>query len=219
MASAASRGHTSDGNRGGRPVRSRSGAGFKREISLPFDTRYATRAKPARRPGGRTDVRRRGARIHLARQGDLHDPLPPPPCRRHAVALLIGLGTATFAAAATGPVTAAESDGGSGSQAPEIETLSGEDIESTLIGNTVVGVMDDGHDYVEYYVQGGLILAEDYMAQWSIEDDRMCFDYSRADKTCFGVGLQRGEVVWMQDGEAVGKGHILDGNAYGFDNR
>jgi hypothetical protein len=135
---------------------------------------------------------------------------------RRAAGLLFGVGAAVALAAA--PVAAA-SESDSEAQEPEIQTLSGEEIESTLIGNTVVGMMDDGHDYAEYYVQGGLILAEDYTAQWSIDGDRMCFDYSRADKTCFGVGLQRGEVVWMQDGEAVGKGHILDGNAHGFDNR
>ena len=96
------------------------------------------------------------------------------------------------------------------------DPITGDQIEDMLIGNTVVGEMNDGHDYAEFYAPGGVVIAEDYHAQWSIEGDEMCFDYSRADKSCFGVAVDMGKVQWLDDGEVVGEGHVLPGNPHDF---
>jgi hypothetical protein len=95
------------------------------------------------------------------------------------------------------------------------EALSGAEIRALIGGNTVAGSMADGQDYAEFYAEDGTIHGDGYTGSWSIDGDRVCFDYGDG-ATCYGVTADGRSVTWMLDGEADGTGTVRDGNPMDF---
>jgi hypothetical protein len=91
------------------------------------------------------------------------------------------------------------------------DMLEGAEIRALIAGNTVTGSMSSGQDYAEFYAEDGTIHGRDYTGEWSIEDDRMCFDYGDG-ATCYGVAADGDAVTWMLDGESDGTGVVRAGN-------
>jgi|AntRauTorcE11898_2_1112593.scaffolds.fasta_scaffold00145_17 hypothetical protein len=90
-------------------------------------------------------------------------------------------------------------------------TLQGSEIRSLIAGNTVTGSMSSGQDYAEFYAQDGTIHGRDYTGEWSIEDDKMCFDYGDG-ATCYEVAANDDAVTWVLGGESDGTGVVREGN-------
>ncbi|MEQ9260137.1 MAG: hypothetical protein RIG84_13705 [Roseovarius sp.] len=91
------------------------------------------------------------------------------------------------------------------------EMATGDDIMSAISGNTVQGSMADGAGYTEFYDTDGTIKGADYTGAWTVEADKMCFDYGEG-KTCWGVKIEGDMVTWMDGDTADGTGTILSGN-------
>lgn len=95
------------------------------------------------------------------------------------------------------------------------ELASGDQIMSTISGNTVQGGMSDGSAYTEYYDTDGTIKGANYTGAWSVEGDTMCFDYGEG-KNCWGVAIEDDMVTWMNGDTADGSGTVLTGNPNDF---
>ncbi|WP_070987409.1 hypothetical protein [Halofilum ochraceum] len=93
----------------------------------------------------------------------------------------------------------------------EDNTLNGSEIRSLIAGNTVTGSMSSGQDYAEFYAEDGTIHGRDYTGEWSIQDDKMCFDYGDG-ATCYEVAADGDTVTWVLDGKADGTGVVREGN-------
>jgi hypothetical protein len=88
-------------------------------------------------------------------------------------------------------------------------TLTGGEIRSTIIGNTISGV-EDGKDYEEFLHPDGWIFGHEkegsYKGRWLIEKEKLCLFYEEgrhAGKTnkweCLTVGLDGTKVIWDED--------------------
>lgn len=95
------------------------------------------------------------------------------------------------------------------------EMATGDEIMSSISGNTVQGSMADGSAYTEFYEEGGTIKGADYTGTWTVEDDQMCFDYGEG-KSCWGVAMDGDMVTWMNGDTADGTGTIVSGNPNNF---
>lgn len=104
-----------------------------------------------------------------------------------------------------------------GAEAPAAaEILSGDQIWSTLAGNTVEGAMEATGAYVEFYDPAGVVRGRDYQGRWTVEGDSMCFEYTGSPKECWQVGRHEGAIEWLQGGEVHGMGRLVPGNPNGF---
>ena len=91
----------------------------------------------------------------------------------------------------------------------------GAQIDTAISGNTVQGSMSSSGAYTEFYAADGRIGGDGYSGEWSVEGDRMCFDYGQG-PDCWGVRIEGDMVTWVQDGEALGTGTIVPGNPNDF---
>ncbi len=96
------------------------------------------------------------------------------------------------------------------------ETATGDAIKAAISGNTVQGSMADATAYTEFYAADGVIKGKDYTGAWTIEADKMCFDYGTDPATCYGVSIVGDQVTWLTDGVSAGTGTLLPGNPNGF---
>ena len=96
--------------------------------------------------------------------------------------------------------------------------LTGEEIKTEIVGNTISGATSSGHPYTEYYRDDGRILAKDYAGSWRIEGDRMCVDYDNNDDYdgCWSLALDGRRMEWLKDGVVFGEGTVLEGNPLGL---
>lgn len=102
---------------------------------------------------------------------------------------------------------------GAAAQAPE--TLDGAAITALVAGKTVEGSMLATGPYAEFYAADGTIRGDGYTAAWSVDGDTMCFDYGEG-PGCWSVGQAGDEVLWIEDGEVVGTGRVVEGNPNAF---
>lgn len=91
----------------------------------------------------------------------------------------------------------------------------GDQITAAVAGNTVHGNMLDSGVYTEFYQADGVIKGADYSAKWSIDGDKMCFDYGQG-ADCWSVRLDGASVTWIKDGAEKGTGTIVSGNPNNF---
>src|SRR5262245_58519743 len=96
------------------------------------------------------------------------------------------------------------------------DKLSGEQIRAAIVGNTVQGTMEGTGDYAEYYQQDGTIYAQSYGGAWTIEGDRMCFQYGSDPKACWEVAKEGDTLQWIKDGKVEGTGTVAPGNPHNF---
>lgn len=101
-----------------------------------------------------------------------------------------------------------------GAGAGEVKVLTGEEILSTIIGNTLDGQM--GTAFTEYYRQDGVIKGMSgegrYDGHWYIKDNMLCFDYDQP-FGCRKIGLAGDAVSFITDtGETDGTGTLLKDN-------
>jgi len=105
------------------------------------------------------------------------------------------------------------------------DAMSGTEIRSTIIGNTMSGTLEDGTEWTEYYDPDGTIRGIDsanggYNGRWSIrEDDVMCWAYA-PDFAIIGCVLLNieGDVVSFQQigGHTEPPAKLLTGNPLGL---
>lgn len=88
----------------------------------------------------------------------------------------------------------------------------GSEIRSAIAGNTIQGSMGSTGGYLEYYDPSGAIKGKDYVGQWSVEGDLMCFSYQNTPKQCWSVDINGSSVRWIKNGAAQGTGTIIRGN-------
>ena len=104
--------------------------------------------------------------------------------------------------------------GARGAAADEVRILSGEEILSMIIGNTVDGQM--GTTFTEYYRNDGVIKGMSgegrYDGHWYIKDDMLCFEYDQP-FGCRKIGLFGDSVSFITEtGETDGTGRLLADN-------
>ena len=95
------------------------------------------------------------------------------------------------------------------------DAAKGDAILAAISGNTVQGAMVSSGAYTEFYAADGAIKGKDYTGKWTIDADKMCFDYGEA-IACFGVRLNGDQLTWVADGKDDGTGTIVAGNPNGF---
>ena len=95
------------------------------------------------------------------------------------------------------------------------DVATGDAITAAISGNTVQGSMVSSGVYSEFYGADGVIKGKDYSGKWTIDADKMCFDYSEG-VTCFGVRIAGDQVTWVGEKGDEGTGTIVAGNANGF---
>src|SRR5262245_43950813 len=76
----------------------------------------------------------------------------------------------------------------------------GDQIKAAISGNTVQGNMDASGPYAEFYAGDGQIKGKDYIGQWSVEGDAMCFVYQDTPKECWSVEINGDQVRWIKNG-------------------
>ncbi len=94
--------------------------------------------------------------------------------------------------------------------------LNGEEIRTTLSGNTVSGSMTEFGPYTEYYAPDGTVKSHGQSGTWKIEGDTVCFTFSGNDAGCWHVGKNGDMLQWFQDGELLGSGKVEEGNPEGL---
>ena len=82
--------------------------------------------------------------------------------------------------------------------------MSDQEIQTSVIGNTVTG-MEDGEHYVEFLSPDGRILGRSrsgaYSGVWRIKTKRLCVSYDgKASWDCAAVRLNGEQVVWIAHG-------------------
>lgn len=95
------------------------------------------------------------------------------------------------------------------------ELAKGADITAAIAGNTVQGSMLASGAYTEFYAADGTIKGADYTGTWSVEGDKMCFNYGET-PDCWNVRIDGEAVTWVQDGVDDGTGTIVKGNPNNF---
>jgi hypothetical protein len=83
------------------------------------------------------------------------------------------------------------------------QSLSGEQIRETLIGNTISGI-SDGESYSEYLNPNGTIAGRgpsgSYSGKWRISGDQICFLYPQGHESakwdCTEVRLDGNRITW-----------------------
>ena len=96
------------------------------------------------------------------------------------------------------------------------ETMAtGAEISAAISGNTVQGNMSASGAYTEFYAADGTIKGKDYTGTWTVDGDKMCFNYGDA-PDCWNVRIAGASVIWVQDGVDGGTGTIVAGNPNGF---
>jgi hypothetical protein len=95
------------------------------------------------------------------------------------------------------------------------DVASGDAITAAISGNTVQGSMLSSGAYTEFYGTDGAIKGKDYSGKWTVDADKMCFDYGEG-ATCFGVRIAGDQVTWVADGKDEGTGTIVSGNPNNF---
>jgi len=91
----------------------------------------------------------------------------------------------------------------------------GVEISAAISDNTVQGSMSATGAYSEFYGADGAIKGKDYTGTWTVEGDKMCFNYGEA-PDCWNVRIAGDAVTWVQDGVDGGTGTIVAGNPNGF---
>jgi hypothetical protein len=91
------------------------------------------------------------------------------------------------------------------------DLANGDAIRAAIAGNTVQGSMSVSGAYREFYAADGTIKGADYAGSWTIDADKMCFDYGEG-ATCWDVKIAGDQVTWMSGETAEGTGTILPGN-------
>ena len=91
------------------------------------------------------------------------------------------------------------------------QSLSGDQIRETLVGNTMSG-FDDGEVFHEYLNPNGTISGSTpsgrYSGQWRISGDEICFAYDTNAKSgpkwdCSEVRLRRNRIIWDDNSTAT----------------
>ncbi len=95
------------------------------------------------------------------------------------------------------------------------DLAAGDAITAAISGNTVQGSMVSSGAYTEFYGADGVIKGKDYAGKWTIDADKMCFDYGEA-VTCYSVRIAGDQVTWVADGKDDGTGTIVPGNPNNF---
>jgi hypothetical protein len=103
-----------------------------------------------------------------------------------------------------------------GGAASAAEMLTDEQIRALVAGNTVQGAMVATGPYAEFYQADGKIKGKDYTGAWSIDGDKMCFQYGSDPKSCWQVGRDGDAVQWIKDGKVDGTGTVVKGNPNNF---
>jgi hypothetical protein len=119
-----------------------------------------------------------------------------------AVRRACGLLVVAWIALAAAPVGAA----------PKV--LTGADIRSQVIGNTIAGEM--GAAFTEFYSPDGAIRGSSadgaYQGKWSIQGDLLCLEYDEP-LGCRRIALDGDQVTFItEQGQVDGTGTLLKGN-------
>jgi len=119
-----------------------------------------------------------------------------------------------FAIAMAGAATALSVAAALPAEAGEAKVLTGQEILSTIIGNTIDG--QSGTAFTEFYQPDGVIRGMSgegrYEGHWSIKDDTLCFEYDQP-YGCHKIGLDGNAVSFINEtGETDGTGTLIKGN-------
>jgi hypothetical protein len=99
---------------------------------------------------------------------------------------------------------------------PAFAAATGQEIRAAIAGNTIQGNMDASGPYAEFYDASGAIKGKDYVGQWNVEGDLMCFVYPNTPKQCWNVDINGDQVRWIKNGASQGTGTIIRGNPSGL---
>jgi len=94
------------------------------------------------------------------------------------------------------------------------EMLSGEEIRTTLSGNTISGTMTEFGPYTEYYAPDGSIRSAYHTGTWKIDGDAACLTFDGNDAGCWHIGKDGDMLQWFQNGELLGNGTVEPGNPH-----
>ena len=105
---------------------------------------------------------------------------------------------------------------GAAAEALAQDLATGDAIRGAIAGNTVRGSMQASGAFEEFYSADGIIHGADYLGEWSISGDRMCFAYDGNPASCWSVRLDGRNLIWVGPVGDEGMGTILPGNPNGY---
>lgn len=88
-----------------------------------------------------------------------------------------------------------------------------DEIRAALVGNTFQGDMGGG-SYSSYFAEDGTYSDASGSGVYEITEDGVC--YPETEFGCYAASIDGDRLEWMQDGESVGTGTIVEGNPLGF---
>lgn len=95
------------------------------------------------------------------------------------------------------------------------EPLTGEQIATVIVGNTLEGLTATGYAYTEYVRPDGAMRGKGYLGAWTIVGDTLCLDYDGTQfDACWGFVVDGTSVIWLKDGVVAGPGMLTPGNPY-----
>lgn len=86
-------------------------------------------------------------------------------------------------------------------------------LEDRLVGNTFQGDMGGG-GYASYFAPGGTYHDAAGTGRYEITSEGVC--YPETEYGCYQATITDDTLTWSQDGEDMGSGRILEGDALGF---
>lgn len=105
------------------------------------------------------------------------------------------------------------------------EMATGDELYAAIVGNTILGVLQD-KTYASYYGMDGRVLTDfdstddsrtaDIVGTWKIEGDRFCTSYSADDPICMEVRLDGDKITFFMYGMEQSTSTILRDNPHGL---
>lgn len=101
-------------------------------------------------------------------------------------------------------------------QAAPADKLTGMAAWTALVGNTVVGKIED-KDFTDYYQSDGTVksMMDNQVAagKWSLEGDKICFVYPDEPKECYAIEVAGETATFVDKAGGSIRAQILKGNA------
>lgn len=87
---------------------------------------------------------------------------------------------------------------------------SADELNENLVGNTFAGDMGSA-EYTSYFGEDGTYYDASGGGQYEVTEDGIC--YPGTEFGCYSAQIDGEQLTWFQDGENVGSGVIMDGDA------
>lgn len=101
----------------------------------------------------------------------------------------------------------------------QADPASAEQLHQLIPGNSIEGAMNKGGGYQYYFAPDGSLHTGAKLGLWELRDNHLClrFDPDPVQRPdCMQLEIEGDKVTWTSNGQTVGKGTLVAGNARGL---